>query len=585
MPADVVSMDPRSGAITHRLGAETSAEQLEAVISAGAAASEALEELALPDRVRALRHVADAVAADTTLAELADEETALGPARLTGELARTAGQFRLFADVLEQGSLLDVVIDTRRSGDEPGGPRPDIRRMSSAIGLVAVFGASNFPLAFGAAGTDTASALAAGCAVVAKAHPFHPRTSEAAAARVRAALVESGWPAASLQLVHGVEAGVLLVEDARVRAGAFTGSRRGGRALYDVACRRASPIPFYAELGSINPVVVTPGAAHARGRELGLALAAAVIAGAGQFCTKPGLLLVPAGGEGAALRAALAEVISAQPAAVLLGERLAQAFRAGNARLAAVPGARRTAQGAAPPGPAGSFAVTSLWEVPALSVISAPEEVLEECFGPTTVVAGYGSTDELLEVLGALEGSLTVSLFAEPAERDLAGQVLRLARRRAGRILGAGVPTGLAVTWATHHGGPWPATTAPLHTSVGAYAIRRFLRPVAYQDVDQALLPPELADANPLGIVRRVDGRLTAAAVGAVPGTGPRDPGGGARARSRRRPRRGAGVGRPGAEAPVRRHPGRTCPLVPPGHEGAFLVRRRRARRRRGAAP
>jgi NADP-dependent aldehyde dehydrogenase len=513
-------VDPRTGAVTHRLGAETSAEQLEAIVSEGAAASEALEELTLPERVRALRRVADAVGADSALAELADEETALGPARLSGELARTAGQFRLFADVLEEGSLLDVAIDTRRAADEPGGPRPDIRRMSSAIGLVAVFGASNFPLAFGAAGTDTASALAAGCAVIAKSHPFHPRTSEAAAATVRAALAQSGWPAASLQLVHGLEAGVGLVEDRRVRAGAFTGSRRGGRALFDIACRRPDPIPFYAELGSLNPVVVTPGAAHARGRELGLSLAAAVITGAGQFCTKPGLVLVPAGEGGGAVRAALAEVISAQPAGVLLGERLAQGFVAGNAHLASVPGARQVAQGAAPPGPDGAFGVASVWEVPALTAASRPGDVLEECFGPTTVVVEYDGTAELLEVLGAVEGSLTISLHSQPEEGDLVGQVLRLARRRAGRILGTGVPTGLAVTWATHHGGPWPATTAPLHTSVGAYAIRRFLRPVAYQDIDENFLPLELADENPLGIMRRVDGRLTRERVGAAPGTG-----------------------------------------------------------------
>jgi NADP-dependent aldehyde dehydrogenase len=507
--------------VAHRLGSETSVGQLEAVLSDGARACEALEEVTLPERVRALRHVADAVAATPALAELADEETALGAVRLTGELARTAGQFRLFADVLEEGSLLDVAIDTRRAAGEPGGPRPDIRRTSVGIGLVAVFGASNFPLAFGAAGTDTASALAAGCAVIAKSHPLHPRTSEAAVATVRAALVECGWPAACLQLVHGLEAGVALVKGPNVRAGAFTGSRAGGRVLFDIACRRPDPIPFYAELGSLNPVVVTPGAAHARGRELGLALAASMTTGTGQFCTKPGLVLVPAGDAGAVLRSAMAEAISAQPAGVLLGARLAEGFSAGTAQLAALPGARRTAQGATPAGPGGgAFGVASLWEVPAPTVISRPEEVLDECFGPTAVVVGYHHTAELLEVLGAVEGSLTMSLHSEPGETELARQVLAVARRRSGRVLGAGVPTGVAVTWAIHHGGPWPATTAPLHTSVGAHAVRRFLRPVAYQDIDGALLPPELADENPLGLVRRVDGRLTRQAVGAVAGSG-----------------------------------------------------------------
>lgn len=510
MSSDIVSVDPRTGVVTHRLGGETSADQLEAVLANAAVAFEALEDVTLPERTRALRTVADAIAAGTALAGLADEETALGPTRLTGELARTAGQFRLFADVLEEGSLLDVTIDARRSADEPGGPRPEIRRTSVAIGVVAVFGASNFPLAFGAAGTDTSSALAAGCAVVAKAHPFHPRTSEAAVATVRAALVESGLPADALQLVHGLEAGVRLVEDPRVQAGAFTGSRRGGRALFDIACRRPSPIPFYAELGSVNPVVVTPGAARERGRELGLALATSIVTGVGQFCTKPGLVLVPAGDAGDALRAALAEVISAQAAGVLLGERLAEGFVAGNARLSSLAGARQTASGgAAAPGTAGYFGVPSLWEVPALTAAAHPDEVLEECFGPTAVVVGYDGTAELVRVLEAIEGSLTMSLHSQPEERDLAQLVLRIARRRTGRILGAGVPTGVAVTWAIHHGGPWPATTAPLHTSVGAHAIRRFLRPVAYQDIDGPLLPPELADANPLSLIRRVDGRLT----------------------------------------------------------------------------
>ncbi len=515
-PANGVSVDPRTGAAPPGLGTETSAGQLEAALFDGARAGEELEEITLPERVRALRHVAAAIAAEPSLAALADEETALGPVRLTGELARTAGQFRLFADVLEEGSLLEVTIDTRRAADEPGGPRPELRRTSVGIGLVAVFGASNFPLAFGAAGTDTAAALAAGCAVIAKSHPLHPRTSEAAVATVRAALVECGWPAASLQLVHGLEVGVALVQDRRVQAGAFTGSRAAGRALFDAACRRPRPIPFYAELGSINPVVVTPGAATARGRPLGLALAASMTAGVGQFCTKPGLVLVPAGDASAALRAAMAEAVSAQAAGVMLGERLAQGFAAGNARLAGLSGARRTALGAAPTGPGGgAFGVASLWEVPAAVALSQPEEVLEECFGPTAVVVEYHSTAELLEVLGAVEGSLTMSLHSEPGEAELARQVLRAGRRQAGRLLGAGVPTGVAVTWAIHHGGPWPATTAPLHTSVGAHAIRRFLRPVAYQDIDEALLPPELADDNPAGIVRRVDGRLTRQAVGA----------------------------------------------------------------------
>ena len=511
MPVDVVPVDVRTGEVAHQPGSGTSVGHLEVALCEGARAGEAIEEITLPQRVKALRRVADAIAAAPALAELADEETALGPVRLTGELARTAGQFRLCADVLEEGSLLEVTIDTRRAPGEPGGPRPEIRRTSVGIGLVAVFGASNFPLAFGAAGTDTASALAAGCAVIAKSHPLHPRTSEAAVATVRAALVECGWPAASLQLVHGVDVGAALVQDRRVQAGAFTGSPPGAERFrpglpapppHTVLRRAGQPQPGGGNTGRGHgpgpPARALPGRVHDHGCRA--------------VFTKPGPL--PARRPPRPPPAA-ADAVTAQPPPSCPASA-AQGFAAATAHCRPSRHKPATRGPTAARGPRGG---PLIWQVPAATAVARPDEVLEECFGPTGVVVVYHGTAELLDVLGAVEGSLTISLHSEPDEAELARQILAVARRRTGRLLGAGVPTGVAVTWATHHGGPWPATTAPLHTSVGAHAVRRFLRPVAYQDMDQAFLPLELADHNPLGIVRRVDGRLTRQPLGAVAGS------------------------------------------------------------------
>jgi NADP-dependent aldehyde dehydrogenase len=515
MPASVTSIDPRTGAVLAELGPQTSASELDAAVRAAADSADALEDTGLPGRIAALRAVAEAIAADPDLVALADRETALGADRLTGELARTAGQFRLFADVLEDGSLLGITIDRRRPPGQAGGPRPDLRRTSVPLGPVAVYGASNFPLAFGAAGTDTASALAAGCPVVVKAHPLHPQTSEAAVAAVRRALVAAGLPDEAVQLVHGMEVGGQLIGHRLIRAGAFTGSVTGGRALFDLAVGRPDPIPFYGELGSLNPLVVTPGAAAGRGAELGEGLAASILNGQGQFCTKPGLILLPAGAPGDAVRAALVAAVEAKDAGVLLGARIAEGYQATSDRLAAVDGMRLVAAGAGPTATGGAQAVARLWEIGAGDALAAADVVFEECFGPSAVLVTYTAPDEAVTLLERLEGSLTVTVLAEPDEAELSARLLRVARRRAGRVLGAGVPTGVAVTWATQHGGPWPATTSPLTTSVGAAAITRFLRPVTYQDVDPRLLPPELADDNPWGLVRRVDGVLTRSAIGA----------------------------------------------------------------------
>lgn len=442
------------------------------------------------ERARWLTAVADALdAAAPALVPIAHRETHLDEVRLRGEVARTTGQLRLFADVVLEGSWVEAIIDHAVPSATP--PRPDLRRMLRPIGPVAVFAASNFPFAFSVAGGDTASALAAGCPVVVKAHPGHPELSRATARVVDGALAQAGAPAGTFALVEGYEQGIALARDASIRAIAFTGSLAGGRALHDIAASRADPIPFFGELGSINPVVVTPAADAARGAELAAGLAASFTLGSGQLCTKPGVVLVPR--DSTFLKALPAHVPTDER--VLLTTHMAESFVSGAGALAAVPGVRLVAGGRGGIEPTVLAADARVaWEHPAL---------LDEVFGPVTVVLEYD--DDLLQVLRLLEGALTATLHAEPGE-DV-DEVLEILSERAGRVLFAGWPTGVAVNWSQHHGGPWPATTSQF-TSVGATAIRRFLRPIAYQDAPERLLPPELHEDNPLGIPRRVDGVL-----------------------------------------------------------------------------
>lgn len=471
----------------------------------------ALDEAGIGGRIDLLRGIADAIAAAAPdVAAVAVRETGLGHQRLLGEAGRSATQFRLMADVLAEGSLLDIAIDRAVADGRPGGPRPQLRRMSRPIGPVAVYAASNFPLAFGVAGTDVAAALAAGCPVIAKAHPYQPQTAALSAEIIRLAAVGHGLPADILQVVHGFDAGRALICDSAITAGAFTGSLAGGRALWDLACGRADPIAFFGELGSINPVVITPGAAAERGPALGAELAVSLMLGSGQFCTQPGLLLIPAGDDGAAIAAELGAFVAAQPAQLLLGTPLADEYRAGIDRLGRTSGARLLAAGLAPDPDEPREVQAQLWGLSARAALADPGTSLREIFGPAGLVIAYEHSGEAEDLLRTLPGCLSVSVHGTDDERALTSRLYRLAAERAGRVLGAGVPTGVAVSWAQHHGGPWPATTHAGHTSVGAGSIRRFLRAVVYQDVPHHALPPELQDHNPLGILRRVDGRLTA---------------------------------------------------------------------------
>ncbi|MBQ0830327.1 aldehyde dehydrogenase (NADP(+)) [Streptomyces tagetis] len=504
--APVWSVDPRTGKRREQVAREATAGEVDTAVRAAHAARGALADRAV--RAAFLRTAADGLQADgDALVEAADAETALGTARLTGELARTCYQLRAFAALVDEGAFLDVVID--HPDDTATPPVPDLRRLKVPLGVVAVYAASNFPFAFSVAGGDTASALAAGCPVVVKAHPDHPALSALVAGVLRRAAARHGVPEGVLGLVHGFDAGLALIRHPLVAAAGFTGSVRGGRALFDEAVARPVPIPFHGELGSLNPVVVTEAAAAERAAEIGAGLAASMTLGVGQFCVKPGLVLVPSTAAGDALVEALAAAVAAAAPGVLLDHRMRDAYAAGVAERAALPGVRAPVV----PGADGEHEVRAgVLTVPAARLADGDGHapLLEECFGPVTVVARYADDAEVTDVLSRLPGNLTATaqLSAdEAAGKGRGADLLAELTPLAGRVLVNGWPTGVAVAPAQHHGGPYPATTST-STSVGATAVERWLRPVAYQNTPEALLPPELRDDNPLGLPRRFNGRL-----------------------------------------------------------------------------
>ncbi len=494
---------------TYPSPADSSPEEIDRIMAAAADAAGPLAATRPAERAALLRAAADVLdAAGDELVPLAVEESSLPEGRVRGELARSTGQLRMFADVLEEGSFLEVIIDTADPDAAPV-PRPDLRRMLLPVGPVLVFAASNFPFAFSVAGGDTASALAAGCPVVVKAHPGHPRLSVRTADILGTALVDAGAPAGVVGLLHGMEAGTSALRDRRVKAAAFTGSEAGGRALLDVASSRDELIPFYGELGSLNPVFVTPGAVAARGEQVADGYVASFTLGVGQFCTKPGLLLLPAGhGLQDRLVAAVREV----PAGRMLSERIRSGFVQGEQRLASLPQVRELVHSEERDG---TVTAPSLFAITVPQLLADPHAVLQECFGPTSVVIEYDGQDELLEAARAFSGNLTATVHAEAgSEAEFVRPLLDVLRECAGRLVWNGWPTGVAVAWSMHHGGPYPATTASLHTSVGATAVRRFQSPVVYQDVPAELLPEALTDVNVLGVPRRIDGTLTRSDLG-----------------------------------------------------------------------
>jgi 2,5-dioxopentanoate dehydrogenase len=466
-------------------------KQLEKIVETAAAyRSPGPEALAaFLERIAAL-----IVDAGEQLIQTCAEETALSADRLVGERARTANQLKMFSDLVREGSWIDARIDTPLPDRKPI-PRPDLRRMLVPIGPAAVFGASNFPLAFSVAGGDTASALAAGCPVVVKPHPGHPRTSALVAAAVLDAAKDCQMPEGIFAMIedNSVETGLDLVRHPLIRAVGFTGSMRAGRALFDAANSRPQPIPVFAEMGSLNPLFVLPGALKKRWELIATALANSVLLGTGQFCTKPGLVIAPQSGTLGQFSARLGEELAKAPKGRMLNEAISNRF--GESLSKAKEYIR--AEGGA------YLLVTDEKE------FSGERLLHEEIFGPATLLIQCQNADGLIALADDLDGQLTATIHAEPEDEALSGRLLRVLQEKAGRILWNGYPTGVEVSPAMHHGGPYPATTDSRFTSVGTAAIERFARPVCYQGLPPEFLPPELQNSNFRKIWRMINGTLT----------------------------------------------------------------------------
>ncbi len=441
------------------------------------------------DRAAFLNAIADEIEArGAQITDIAHRETALPAARLEGERGRTTGQLRLFAHHILKGDYLDRRHDEALPDRSPL-PRPDLRLIQRPIGPVGVFGASNFPLAFSTAGGDTASALAAGCPVVVKGHPGHPGTGEIVAEAILAAIRHCGVHPGVFSLVQSDTraAGEALVQHPLIKAIGFTGSLGGGRALFDLANRRPEPIPFYGELGSVNPMFLLPQAVAARGETLASGWAGSLTMGAGQFCTNPGIAIVKEGPSADTFQTAATRALRDVAAQTMLSDGIAVAFRDGQARIADVNGIAELVAA----GSEGRNAAPYLYSVSGESFLTNPA-LAHEVFGPLGILVRVRNDDEMLGVAHALEGQLTCTLHMDDGDTALAARLMPVLERKAGRILANGFPTGVEVADAMMHGGPYPASTNASTTSVGTLAIRRFLRPVSFQNMPEALLPADL---------------------------------------------------------------------------------------------
>lgn len=491
----ITSHNPRTGDQAAAV-AETTPDELTTVLAHAMSAAPLLAATSPAERRTWLYAIAHALQTNADeLAALADQETALGLTRLTGEVARAAGQLRFYGDVASEGSYLDITVDNATTTS------PRLVRVNRPLGPVAVFGASNFPFAFSVLGNDTGAALAAGCPVVAKAHPAHPGLTARLAEIAQRALTSTGAPEGAFAVVIGQQTGVDLVQAPEVSAVAFTGSQAGGLALWRLANKREVVIPVYAEMGTVNPVVVTnEGATDIAAVAAGFVNSFTL--GNGQFCTKPGLLLAPAG-SGAA-RAVASALESAAPAPVMLTDAIAKAVSDGIEQLCAAGAGVSRVVDASGPG----------WAAPAavlhadIADLKPGSRLLEECFGPVALVCEYGSDQELRDAVSFLQGSLAATVIAGDVDDAQAPWLLEALSHKSGRVTVGDWPTGVAFTWAQHHGGPWPSTTAPAMTSVGAHGLDRFVRPVAYQSAPDAWLPAAARASNPWGLPRRVDGAL-----------------------------------------------------------------------------
>ena len=442
-----------------------------------------------------LERIGDLImAAGEKLISTCAEETALSVDRLVGERARTVNQLKMFADQVREGSWVDARIDTPLPDRKPI-PKPDLRRMLMPLGPVAVFGASNFPLAFSVAGGDTASALAAGCAVIVKPHPGHPGTSALAASAISNAAQDCRMPEGVFALIEetSVEIGLELVRHPLMRAVGFTGSTRAGRALFAAANSRLEPIPVFAEMGSLNPLFVLPGALKKRWEPIATGLAGSVSLGTGQFCTKPGLVIAQQSTVVGQFASRLGEELSRVPKGRMLNNAISKRFEESLSKAKDY----IRAEG-------GAYLLVTDGKK-----FEEERALHEEIFGPATLLVQCENTDELLELAGKLDGQLTATIHAEPEDKVLSERLLRVLQEKAGRVVWNGYPTGVEVCASMHHGGPYPATTDSRFTSVGTAAIQRFARPVCYQGLPQELLPTELRNTNIRKIWRMLNGALT----------------------------------------------------------------------------
>jgi 2,5-dioxopentanoate dehydrogenase len=488
---------------------EATLEHVDLAMKAAESAFDEYRHKPAKDRAAFLDAIAAAIAASDEVVERAAQESGLGLDRLRGERARTAGQLRMFARLIEEGSWVDARIDHADANRKPL-PKPDVRRMLIPMGPVVIFAASNFPLAFSVAGGDTASALAAGCPVVVKTHPAHPGTSEMVGSMIAAAAASSGMPAGVFSMLHsrGHEVSVALVKHPLTRAVGFTGSLKGGRALFDVACARPDPIPVYAEMGSINPVFVLPGAMAERGRQIAEGLRGSVTLGVGQFCTNPGVIIGLAGETQKQFVQQAAALFADAPPGTMLYGGLRDAYEAGAKRFASTPGVKVLAQSREAVKPDQTQVPAMVFSTDAQTFL-AQHAVREELFGPSTVLVAANSVDEMEAIARTLDGHLTATIQGTPKDLEEHKNLVDILQRKVGRLIFNAYPTGVEVCASMQHGGPYPATTDSRTTSVGTAAIDRFARPICFQGFPDQALPQDLREANPRGIWRLVDGART----------------------------------------------------------------------------
>ncbi|PLX96618.1 MAG: aldehyde dehydrogenase (NADP(+)) [Desulfuromonas sp.] len=508
------AVNPATGETLEPLLTGASAEQVGVAVAAAAAAALELKKLPLTQRAGFLRAcAAEIMALGDGLVERAMAETALPRARIEGERARTCGQLNLFADVVLAGDFLEVRIDTALPERQPL-PRPDLRSFNLPLGPVVVFGASNFPLAFSVAGGDTAAAFAAGCPVLVKGHPSHPGTSELVARALAAAAQKTGLPAGTFSLLtdSGHEVGRALVAAPAVKTVAFTGSFAGGTALVKLAGERPEPIPVFAEMGSLNPVVLLPQRLQADAEQVADAFVASLTMRVGQFCTNPGLVLGLAGPDLDRFIAAASAALAGQSAGVMLNAGIQQAYAAGVVAAGRQPGVTTQAVGEAAEGTLGCCCQPTLMSVSGADFIANPQ-LSHELFGPASIVVSCRDLAELKEAIAVLLGQLTGTIQGAPGELAAYSGLCDILGQRVGRLLINGFPTGVEVCHAMVHGGPFPATSDARFTSVGSAAIKRFLRPICLQNYPEELLPEPLRNSNPLKLRRLVNGEWTSAAL------------------------------------------------------------------------